>query len=284
MSGSGTLTPISDLTILPTRTFNTLAWQMLKVAECLKGLRYSRSTAAGTTTTLIDTGLDEPDDFFNKGTVFFLSGTLAYGTAVITDYDSATGTISFSSQDNAPGTGVYYAIADANYPREALVAAINGALSELGPYPEIYENATFITVADQESYTLPTGVYNVKKVFVATSTTSPYGWTENTGWMELGGSLYFDMEEPSESGYRIRLYYEKPHDTVIDDDDIISNAIDPDLLAWAAAYRAILTRMGIAENSEPFTKELLPFAQQKALQMQKHPIEHFRKASRPSGW
>ena len=283
MSG-GIGTPISDLTILPTRTFNTLAWQMLKVAECLKGLRYSRSTAAGTTTTLVDTGLDEPDDFFNKGTIFFLSGTLAYGTAVITDYDNATGTITFSAQTNAPGTGVYYAVFDANYPRELLVAAINGALSELGPYPEIYENASFITVANQESYTLPAGVYNIKKVFIATSTVAPYGWTENNGWLEHDGALYFDMSTPTTSDYLIRLYYERPHDTVIDDNDVISHAINPDLLSWTAAYRAILTRMGIAENSEPFTKELLPYAQQKALQMQKNPIEHFRKASRPSGW
>ena len=278
MSWSGTGLPIASTTT------NTLGNMILRTAECLKGLRYSTSTAAGTTTTLVDTGMTEPDEFFNGGTIFFLSGTLIGLSAVITDWDLATNTFTFSTQSGAPGSGVSYAALDANYPREALVQAINGALSELGHYPVFYNEAAFVTVADQEEYTLPAGVYNVKKVFIAANDAEPYEFQENFGWLESAGSLIFDMDTPAESDKRIRIYHEAPHPIVTEDSDAIMDCIHPELLAWTAAYRAALTRSGYAENSEAYTKELLSFAQQKSLQMRKHPIRHWQKASRRSGW
>ena len=265
-------------------TSNTLGNMILRTAECLKGLRYSVSTGDGTTTKLVDTTMDEPTDFFNGGTIFFLSGTLVGLTARISDWDLTTHTFTFSTQSGAPGGDCEYAAMDAEYPRENLIAAINGGLSELGDYPMIYENAAFITVADQEGYTLPSGVFNIKKVFVGTTTSSPYDYAENFGWVENNSSLFFDMDTPATAGMRIKLYYEAPHAKVMSDSDAINDTIHPDLLAWTAAYRAALNRAGYAENSEPYTKELLSYAQQKSLQMRKHIIKHWQKASRPSGW
>lgn len=278
MSWTGTGSPVTST------TSNTLGNMILRTAECLKGLRYSVSTGDGTTTTLVDTTMDEPDEFFNGGTIFFLSGTLVGLSARISDWDLTTHTFTFKEQSGAPGGDCEYAAMGAVYPRESLIAAINGALSELGDYPMIYENASFITVANQEEYTLPSGVFNIKKVFVGTSTTSPYDYVENYGWVENDGVLLFDMDTPANSGYRIKLYYEKPHDRVMVDSDPIMDTIHPDLLAWTAAYRAALNRAGYAENSEPYTKEILSYAQQKSLQMRKHIIKHWQKASRPSGW
>lgn len=262
----------------------TLADLMLKTAENLKGLRYSSATC-GNATTLTDTSMNEPDDYFNGGTIFFLSGALIGKTAVITDWDLTSHIFTFATQSDAVVSGISYAVFDANYSRETLIKVINQALTTHGPYPKITTDVTFVTVADQEYYTLPTGVNNVKKVFIAKNLTAPYEFQENTGWFEENGNLWFDMDTPSESGYVIRLFHEAPHATVDGDADAISDAIHPDLLSWSATTKALISRMGIAENSEPFTKEFMSYAQQMAsAQMKMHPVKHFQKASRKSGW
>lgn len=256
----------------------------LKLAEVLKGLRYGVTTEAGSITTLVDSNMNEPDNFFNNGTIFFTSGALAGKTAVITDYDETTFTFTFATQTVAPGLGSRYAVLQAVYTREALVAGINQAITTINPLPKITDDATFITVANQEEYTLPSGVSNIKKVEIATSLTSPYSFSENSGWFEVNGTLYFDMEIPATSGYQIRLYHETDHASVNADADEISEVIHPDLLTWTAAHYCVLTRSGYSENDEPYTKEMIGLTQQKMLQMQKHAPKRFRKTSRPSGW
>jgi hypothetical protein len=282
MSGSGIG---YNIPAFPYGGIRTLADILLKLAQNLKGLRYSTATGDGSSTTLVDAYMDEPDDYFNGGTIFFLNGVLAGKTAVITDWDEDTHTFTFRDASEAPLTDTQYAVFDANYKRDAMVAAINQALSELGPYPTITEDVTFVTVANQEAYELPTGVTDVRRVYVATSTTTPYNYAENVGWHVNGGVLYLDMNTPSTTGFIIKLFHEEPHDYVSDDDDPIMDCIHPDLLAWTAAVHALITRTGVAENSEPHTKEMLQFAQAMAQRMRGiHPIKHWQKASRPSGW
>ena len=263
---------------------DTLASMILKVSECLRGLRYSTSTLS-TVSTLVDSVMvDEPDHFFKGGTIFFLSGALVGKTAVITEFSESTGTFTFDTQLSAPGTGVLYAVSQAMYPRELIIAVINKALSSIGPFPNIYEDPLFITVANQESYALPTGISNVKKVFIASNTSSPYNWQENTGWFENNGSIYFDMEQPATADMRIRLYYELFPATLDSDTDAIYYGVHPDLIMWTAAHYATLIRSGVSENSEPFTKEMVTFTQQKMQECSKYLPKHWQKASRPSGW
>ena len=264
----------------------TLADIMLKLSIILKAARHSTSDSSGSTTTLIDSRMiGEPDDFFNGGTIWFKSGLLDGKTAVITDFDSNTGTFTFATQTAAVTNGVSYSAAGPMYSREDLVASINQALTSIGPLPAIYEDAAFITVEDQEEYTLPTDVSNVKKVFIASSLVAPYGWAENTGWFENNGSLWFDMEIPSTADMLIRLYYDAPHAEVSLDADAISDALHPDLVLWTAANYAVLNRAGVAENSEPFTKEMISYTQQqKAAAMLKYRPVRWQKVSRPSGW
>lgn len=282
MSGSGIG---YDIPAFPYGGSRTLADILLKLAQNLKGLRYSTATADGSSTTLVDSYMDEPDDYFNKGTIFFLSGVLAGKTAVITDWDETFHTFTFQDTGEAPLTDVAYAVFDANYRRDAMIQAINQALSELAPFPTITEDVTFLTVAKQEAYELPTGVTDVRQVYIATSTTAPYNYMENVGWHVNGSTLYFDMNTPSTSGFIIKLLHEEAHDYVSDDDDPIMDCIHPDLLAWTAAVHALITRTGVSENSEPHTKEMLQFAQAMAQRARgTHPIKHWQKASRPSGW
>jgi len=205
-------------------------------------------------------------------------------TAVITDYDEATHTFTFAAQTAAPSLGSRYAVLQAVYTREALVAGINQAITSINPLPQITDDPTFVTVANQEEYTLPSGVKNVKKVHIASSLTSPFAYAENNGWFEVNGTLYFDMDIPSSSDYLIRLYHDADQAAVNADADVISELIDVDLLIWTAANFCTLTRSGMAENDEPYTKEMIGFTQQKMLQAQKNAPRLFRKTSRMSGW
>ena len=258
---------------------------IFKTAGFLKGLLYGQSTSAGSTTELVDTTREEANDYFNGGTIFFLSGSLIGKSVTIIDYSDTSHTFTFSAQSSAPGSGIRYAVLSSIYSRNALIAAVNEALSELSPIPMIYEDAAFITVADQESYTIPDGVFNIKKVFIATSETEPYTWQENNGWFENEGNLIFDMSIPAEDDMRIRLYYEGMHESVDSDEDEISTSIHPDIIAWSAAYKAALVRSGIAENTEPHTKEFIGFAAQQLQRMTVlHPSRHFMKTPRSNGW
>lgn len=264
---------------------NTLASTMLHTAQCLKGIRHSLTTGGGSVTTLVDALMNEPDDHFNGGTIFFLSGTLAGKTAVVTDYDNTTKTFTFTTQTAAPGSGIRYAVMDATYSREDLSSAVNRALSELSPIPVVLDDAAFVTVADQEKYQLPTGVSNVRKVFIAANDAEPYGWVENRDWFENEGYLYFDVIAPSVADKQIRLYYEGAHTALTTDAGVVSGALHPDLVAWTAAYLASLIRSGLAENSEPHTKEIVGLALQQANRFRAmYPVRHFRKTARMSGW
>lgn len=267
-------------------TLNTLADILLKLSIILKSARHSTSNGTGSTTTLVDSRMTiEPDNFFNGGTIWFKSGALDGKTAVITDFDSSSGTFTFPTQTAIVASGISYSVASPMYSREDLVSAINQALTTLGPLPTIYDDVAFITVADQEEYTLPTGVCNIKKVLIATSLVAPYNYSENNGWFENNGSLFFDMDIPSTADFLIRLYYEAPHAEVNLDADAITDALHPDLVIWTAAVNALLNRAGVAENSEPFTKEMLAFAQQQRQIMTiRHKVNHWQRPSRLSGW
>jgi len=237
----------------------TTAELLLKTAELLKGVRYGVSTATGSATTLVDTAMDEPDDWFNGGTIWFLSGALIGKTAVISDYAIATKTFTVPTQSGATGSGTKYAALDANYNREALIAAINTALVALGPFDTIDD--TLDVVADQEEYTIPTGMSNVKRIQVGGSDSAPYQWSAPLRhWKEIGGKIeieYSSVAGMPAAGYPIRLIGEKQHAAVSADADAITAAVDPWRIALEAAYYAALTRSGYAENTDGTVKDTL---------------------------
>ncbi len=261
----------------------TLAQALLQTAYCLKSLRNSLATG-GSTTTLIDSLMVEPDQFFNNGTLFFLSGVLIGKSVVITDWDETTKTFLFATQTNAVAAGVRYAVAESRYPREAMVQAINQALGELGPL--LQRNEALLTVVDQAEYTLPAGVSDVKRVQFANETTAPYQWeAPHHWWMEWNGKLIFDESHlPDENDLLIRVWYEAKHADVYLDADVISDAIHINRLAWTAAWLAALNRTGLAENSEPHAKEVAGIANQMRIMQARHPIYSMPRDPRWAEW
>src|SRR5512138_2145230 len=116
---------------------------LLKIAENLRRLRYSSATG-GSTTTLIDTTMDEPDQYLNGGTIFCISGNNAGKSCKVTTWTTSGTTFTVPTQSAAFAAGNAYAVCDNKYPREALVAALNRALSELGPFDAKDESLTTV--------------------------------------------------------------------------------------------------------------------------------------------
>jgi hypothetical protein len=254
---------------------------LLKTAELLKYSRRGLATS-GTTTTLVDSNfVDEPDDYFNDGTLFLLSGDNASESRKITDFVGSTGTFTVSAFDNAIVADVEYSAMRGIYPRETLVMGVNMALADLGPIA--HYNILTPSDTDQESYAL-SGVYDIRRVEYTSKSAEPYDWLSHRHWREANNRLVFDTNHVPYFT-KLRVWYMKPHGYVDADDDTISDYIHPMRLAWSASYFILLARMQRAEFDEPFTADMLQMAQAMNTRMtRQHPIPRLSKPIRRARW
>jgi len=204
---------------------------------------FVRSTATGgSTSTLVDTvARSEGSDFFDNGTLFILSGNNADKALVISDWNSTTKTFTFAAQALACAAGDIYAAIPKDFPKGLMIESINRALKGTD-LPKTDETLT--TTGYQEEYTLPAGVYNVKRVAIATSLVAPYYFSEHVNWKEREGLLVFDTDyEPKVDSYKIRLSYNVKPSAVSADSDTIDDLILSDYLTWKAAVYALRWRL-----------------------------------------
>lgn len=125
------------------------------------GLTQEGTATGGSTTTLIDTAFrNEPDDFWNKGTVWILRDAGGAGAApegeyaTISDFVSSTSTMTISPLTAAVAGGDRYAAMTKHVPLQVIVQQINRAIMDLGPVP--YADVTSITTAEEQTeYALP---------------------------------------------------------------------------------------------------------------------------------
>jgi hypothetical protein len=226
----------------------TLAEATLETAKIITDVREGAATA-GTTTTLTDTNRTESAaDWFTGGTIWFLSGTNIGLSRPITGWDATLKRFTFPAVPNAIIAGVRYAACRYEFPQAALIQAVNDAISGVGMLPTV--NATLNTVVNQETYTLPAGVNNVRKLELSQRlitdplfATQP-AYLENHYWFESNGLIYFRRGHiPSRAGYRIRLWYHAPHAVITADADLISDYLHIERVKWTAAvfsYRRLL--------------------------------------------
>jgi hypothetical protein len=190
----------------------------------------SGSATGGSTTTLVDASLSTfPDDHFNNGRLWILSGTHAGKVFIITDFVSSTGTVTFATVTGAIVTGVSYAIARAAYPWDQVVSAINRALETT------HITATDSTLAgDGETlnFTLPANVYDIKRIELEDSLGER---TPAHHWKETSTTIRFDYGYAPDDGDTIHLIYRQPHTYLTDYTSAISNEIELDWLKWKAA-------------------------------------------------
>lgn len=268
----------------------TLYSATLDLAKIVGNVIESVTSGAGTTATLVDSGFPRtapPDDSYNNGTLWFISGALAGKTAVVTDWDQApTPTFTFATQTAAPGAASRYAFCDKDWPRDVLRNAINSALQTIGGVLDTYTLAAYVTVANQEAYALPTGVYNVKRVEIATTTSAPYYYKKHEHWTEKDGSIYLDTGfEETMAGYGIRLTYVVQPSELDDDADTISSYIHPDLLKWTAASYALSWRPYALGDTNALLERRLSYAlQMEEIMRQRHRLPSTVKDIHLSPW
>lgn len=271
----------------------TLASATLDLARIL-GAVVEGAATGGSTTTLIDTNFPRiapPDDTYNRGTIWLIACTqtaLNGTTAIITDWAQSTYTVTFAALSKTITAGDTYALIDRDFPRDVLRRSVNMALQSLGGLTDEYDNASLVTVANQMAYTLPAGVYNIKRVDVATSSSSPYDYVTNYHWSEVDGKIVFDVgHEYGTAGYQIRLFYQVQPTEATADTTSISNYYHPDLLKWTAAVHALQWKLGQNSLADgvPLIQSRLAYATQMAEMMkQRYPIRNMPRDPKLSMW
>ncbi len=212
------------------------------------------STATGgSTTTLVDTNLIEPDGFFNGGTLFIDLGTPIFPR--VDDWDLATHTFTFTAQATAITAGIGYMAVHPRFPLDILKISINNALLEAGKMMK--QDETITIVADQERYDLPADVSDVRRVEIGTEDDDD--WRVHYWWKEEGGQLRFLYKPPSDASKTLRLHYAGNHGTMSAVGDILDPRIDRQRLMTAACKHALIWRAHKAGPDEPLTTQLLNY-------------------------
>lgn len=252
------------------------------------------ASTGGSTTTLIDTAFPwyvdlsnpPPDDYYNGGTLWFLSGLNSGVSVMVTDWARSTKTLTFATVANSVAGNTQYAVTTKDYPKFILRQAVNEALAEIGNVDQ--RSTSLTTVVNQMEYTLPAGVANVKRVEVARSSASPYGYIVHHHWREISGKIVFDEGfQPGSQGLIIRLTYQAPIARLVDDNEVIPALIDPNYVKWAAVRQALEWRIGRLDNLDKVKQQLMAAAMvraDKAAAAYKPQLQQMRKDDHLSMW
>jgi len=211
----------------------TLADATLALAGELGGLFDGQAGAGCTTTTLDDENLRVKAGSLQYGSLWFKTGNLV-GVSLPISLHSA-GKLTFPQQGKAPTLGDLYSVLPPRFPLHLLRRSVNQALQDIPKFTKFYNDASFVTVAEQQEYTLPTGISDLVMVEVARWTAAPWAWEESLHWRETaGGKLRFIYGwQPMLAGYRIQLSYNIKHPRLpqqdIDTDKILRAASEGDL-------------------------------------------------------
>lgn len=197
---------------------------------------------SGSTTTIVDAeNITARSGSLINGTVWLLDCTQATIEGllrVINKHDRNT--ITFEAlAATITAADTFAILSGENFKKRHLEAAINLALTDLPEYTQYYEDASFITVANQEDYTIPAGKANLVSVEIAHATSTPFYYREHHGWKETAdGKLRFVHHTPSVAGYRIRLGYNGPHAALAAVTDTLAPGINLARLSYEAAVWA----------------------------------------------
>jgi hypothetical protein len=227
--------------------------QRIGSAEFCADTIVSASTASGTTSTLLDTSLKQPDDFFISSEIITLEG-LAVGARYVTDWVQSTSTFTVDRVwAGAPASGDDYELhqtfsyADKN---DALVAAQRAAGMRWARRVED-TSLTFAT----NTYTYALGAltipidpdFGIDQILYntgATGTGAPFGVYDDDMWeIRISGTTYtLQVYDVPRNAATIRLIY-RVRPTLVSDD---TTAVVPDSTGYqnylCAKATAILFR------------------------------------------
>lgn len=214
----------------------------------------------GSTTTLVDSTLDDPDDYYNGGTIWFRSGNNISKTAIVTDFTNATGTITFATQTGACAAADIYAVTPKEFNRTMLRRAVNIALQDKELH-YLKKDITLTGVADQLSYTMPSGVSDIRRIEVEDLI--------NYFWKEANGYIVFDKDQEPEASDDIVVYYMGGHAEMTADSSALSVHVPPELVKWKAVIYILRQRYMVVGDDDPKVKTLLDDAQAQYAQVRR---------------
>lgn len=244
----------------------TLSSAALAVARKITDVIESVATG-GSATTLIDTGFPgrsgviPENDWYNGGVIYHLSGSRT-GVSIPTDWVQSTYTFTIPTGTAVAATN-RYAVHNADYPWDVLVSAVNRALENMPSVPDM--DATLIVVADQEAYTLPASVYDIREVSIERSMNlsgdNPVYYRDNKHWRERDGKIYFDPgwypSDLADAGDTIRLWYYAKQSALTAATDAISDYLPVEWLSLEAAIVALEWRAMMLQGNEPIIAYML---------------------------
>lgn len=205
----------------------------------LPDMMMTGTATAGAATSLTDSNnMTQPDQWWDKGTVWLLSGTHQGKLATITGHRGNQ--ITFATFTTSVGT-CRYAVARAIYPYERIKGAIMQALDDTHIDSE---DATLEGDGETLEFTLPAGVYDVKEVWIENPNDATANF-KSSHWKERNGILRFDYGYPPDDGWTIRVRYRDQHSELVDYDDEVDAVIDTDWLRFSAARYLLDWGMGV---------------------------------------
>ena len=105
------------------------------------------TTAAGTTTTVVNSGLTQPDDYWNGFKITITSGDNINLLGVVTDFDAATDTLTVTAFPNVVASGVTYTLSGPLY-------AMMASYDNLGTYDDVLTVAKNGDAGDDWDFTV----------------------------------------------------------------------------------------------------------------------------------
>lgn len=213
----------------------TLSSMSLKVARIITEVLESTATAGAQTSVTDTANLIQSDAYFDRGTLWFLSGSHAGIVAAIKGHTDSRLTF---TDVGAPAisAGTRYAAARAIFPYSVIVASIQDALAETFVVIEAQPVTPLMGDGETTVFTLPDGVARVVSVILENQDDTSIYYT-STHWEEQYGNLYFDSA-PQEQ-WKIRVFYREDHPTLTNATDEIDSQINDEWLRWKAAEYAL---------------------------------------------
>jgi len=221
----------------------TLSAMTLRVASLLMEVTKG-SAQTGTATTLVDAiQLTKGNQYFDRGTLWMLTGSHAGEVFFVTKHYGNKLTIDSVNPAIAVGDG--YAVARAVYPHDQLVSAINLALTDTFIVKEAISAPPADILGDGTTlkFDIPDGFSRVVRVELEhpTDETQVY---ESAHFRERDGQIIFDSGYPPSTGWKIHIYTRQDHPDLVDYDDQINEQIRESWLKWKAVEHALYWAVG----------------------------------------
>ncbi len=212
----------------------TLARMALSVARIITEVLEGEATA-GDATSLTDTlRMIQPNQHWDRGTLWVLSGSYAGRVIPVTGH--LVNKVTFATiAPSALAATNRYALARAVYPWERLVAAINDALDEVRV---IEEDSSLTGDGETLEFDIPITVDRVRTVNF-NDPQNPKFKPPSTHFKQWGSKLRFDYGYAPPDGWAIILGHETDHPTMTLYNDEVNSEVNQEWLRWKAAEFAL---------------------------------------------